>query len=413
MLHLEARLDAVELVAARAHLVAAQAGELLEAVRHAVVDVLRTTGDEAAAVGPDLVEAQALSLLLGFHAIGLGLDDRIELPVGGAIGLLVVDLGREPGGVGEVDAVHGLEGGALELEDIIAKGVLERVSVVAGLVEAALAELRVFLVVAELQTQRLLVAQVELGLQRRVADAMEAAVAAAVAAAQRRLGEPAAPVATAADRAGGTAEVAIADRQVDLAAEASPHRLGHEVDHAAHRLRAVDDLARALDHLDPLDALQRRVVVGCRVAVGRQMDRHAVLQQQRAAGAARIEAPDADVQIQSEGVLADHVHAGDGLQRLADRIGPLGLELPGADHRARSRYGFQPIRQRARHGHARQGRDRAPVGRDFLRRTERGQTGQRHAGREPARGLLGGGHRRIRESQNEEGRAQRRVRHSN
>ena len=103
----------------------------------------------------------------------------------------------------------------------------------------------------------------------------------AVASAQRRLAHEQAPLPA---------------LEVHLAVELRGRLRRDEIHQPPDRLRAMGDLAAALQHLDPAHPLDRRGVVHVGLPVGRQRDRNAVLQHQHLAAAVGVQAAHADVE---------------------------------------------------------------------------------------------------------------------
>ena len=111
-------------------------------------------------------------------------------------------------------------------------------------------------------------------------------------------------------RAVDLAEVVIAQGRDQLSRRLVRHGRGDVVDDAADRVRPEQDLARALEHLDVVEALDGRVIVGGVVAVRRVGERNAVLEQQDLARARRVQAADAEVRAQPEAFLVARKDAG-------------------------------------------------------------------------------------------------------
>jgi len=91
------------------------------------------------------------------------------------------------------------------------------------------------------------------------------------------------------------------------------------IDHAANRLRSEVERVRAFEYLDPDKPVDRRMVVGCIVAVGRVRQRHAVLKEGDLRGPRGIEPAHANVWPQAKAFLVAHRHAWHPPQRLVDR----------------------------------------------------------------------------------------------
>ena len=83
-----------------------------------------------------------------------------------------------------------------------------------------------------------------------------------------------------------------------------------EVDDAVVVERAVQHVPRALEHVHPLEAFDRRRVVRARIDVGRAVDRYAVLQQQGLARSPGRRTAHRNARAAPEHVVIHGAHAG-------------------------------------------------------------------------------------------------------
>jgi len=213
----------------------------------------------------------------------------------------------------EVDVVGRGSTEAFRLEGVVAEWVVARAQPSElGFGEPGVGHQRVLVVVVAAQGDGLAVADLSDPLEVEVVDLVVQVVACAVALFARVVEQHA-----------GTADVhlavkvvAVADRALHVAAELAWCIGGDVVDHAADGLRAELQGIGTLEHLDPVEAVDRRVVVAGVVAIGRVADRDAVLKQRDLGRARRVEAADADVGPQAKALLVAHVDAGDAAQGL-------------------------------------------------------------------------------------------------
>ena len=140
-------------------------------------------------------------------------------------------------------------------------------------------------------------------------------------------------------RAEGRAEIGVAVEVVAVAARERQRpgglvgrRARDVVDDAADGLRPVENLPRPLEHLDALEAVNGRMVVGGVVAVGRVSERDAVFEEQHLGGTRRVQAANADVRPQAEALFIAHVHARHLAQRLARSEGAAQFEHLAFEH---------------------------------------------------------------------------------
>ena len=234
----------------------------------------------------------------------------------------------------ELHAMRRRESGTVDGEEIVAERVGARIGAELREREARVRHLRAFAVTARAQRQRLPAAEVLLEAQRRIRHIQVDVLARAIAVLAVGDHPPA--------RADGVDAVAEIEREAAqpvvaaLGGDARFEGLGRARRDVVHQpadgLRAEGDLPSVLQHLDPLEALEGRVVVGGVVAVGREGERQAVLEQQHLGGARGVETPDADVGPQAEAFFVAGVHARDLAQRLVDREHARVAQVGGVEH---------------------------------------------------------------------------------
>ena len=306
VLQVEAGLDARSPVLAQATLVAAGRVEVGEAAAGRVAGVVGPLARVARLPPPVPVEVRVIGAREELRAVA-----HVEL----------VRRGRGP--VGRVHVVV--------LERVAARIVFplrER--------EARVRDLGFLVVVAAAQRERLAIGQLLHHLHEHVADLEVHVLARAVGFLPGAVQQ----VARAADRVAHLAvelQVVLgADRRADAACELVRDAGRDVVDEATERLRAEHDLRRALQNLDALEAVDRRVVVARVVAIGSERKEDSVLEHQQLGGAGRVEAPDAEVGSQAESFLVASEDAGDLAHRLVHREDVRFLEHRLVEHHARA-----------------------------------------------------------------------------
>ena len=216
---------------------------------------------------------------------------------------------------------------ALHGERVARNRVLIRVGSEHGLREPDIGGIGYFLVKRAFDGERVALVGLQNELPLKVVD-VEEKVAPTVALLVQVIGDPT-------DRltAVASAERAVADEQaapaaldIEIAVQLR-RRVGRdEVDDAAHGLRAVYDLAAALENFHAAHALDRRRIVHFRLAVRREGDRNAVFQHQHLAAAVRVDPADTDIEAHRHraGILANG-HSGRAPQHFVgvERFGDL------------------------------------------------------------------------------------------
>ena len=228
----------------------------------------------------------------------------------------VVQIGRQLGAARERDVVRGRGPRALRVEVVVAERVVAGAEVpVLGVGDAGVRHPRLLDVVAQAERHGLLPAERDDLLQIHVREFAVRVVPRAVAVLAHQVEQET----VAAELRACIEEPAVAGRQRDRTAEVLRGRRRDVVDDAADRLRAVEHLARSLQHLDAVEALDGRVVIRGVVAVGRVRQRDAVLEQRELRGPRRVQAADPDVRAQAHAFLVAGIDARDLPQRLVRR----------------------------------------------------------------------------------------------
>ncbi len=303
----QARLDAGQVVVAQAAFVAASRVQPLHARARGIGRVVRPLVRVARLAPPVAAEVRGVELRRE-HRFGAELERVAE---------------RSP----EPPAV----------EAVVGEGVATRVRPVLVFSQAGVGELRALGVVAALEREGLPGAERERRLEVHVVERRVHVLARAVALLVHQVEQ----------QPGASPGRAAAAVQVGVAAVAggraqrqggSRRRRGRQVVHdAADRHRTEGHLPGPLQHLDAVEALDRRVVVGGVVAVRRVGQRQPVLEQQQLARARRVQPAQADVGSQAETLLVARDDAGRLAQRLgrAQHVRP--LERLRSEHVARAR----------------------------------------------------------------------------
>ena len=244
--------------------------------------------------------------------LAIGAVARLPDPVAGEVGK--VEIGRQHRTAGELDVVCGRRAVAFGLEAVVAERVVARAEAAElGLGQARVGELRVFLVVVAAERDGLTLADLSDPLEVEVVDLVVHVLPRAVALLTRVVEQKT----VAADIHLAVEIVAVADRALDVSAQAL-RRVGRDVvDDAADGLRAELQGIGALQHLDAVETVDGRVVVAGVVAVGRISDRDAVFEQRDLGRTCRVEAADADVRPQAKALLVADIHA----RHFAQRFG--------------------------------------------------------------------------------------------
>src|SRR5687767_5659477 len=137
--------------------------------------------------------------------------------------------------------------------------------------------------------------------------------------------------------------VAISARQRQRAGRPDGWLRSEVVDGTADGLRSIRDLRAALEDFEPLEAVDRRMVVGRVVTVRRVGQRNAVLHQKDFRRAGRIEAANADVRPQTETLLIANVQSRNFPKRLARRHDGALFQYFAVKDRDGSRKAAQPV----------------------------------------------------------------------
>src|SRR5687768_9779164 len=104
------------------------------------------------------------------------------------------------------------------------------------------------------------------------------------------------------------------------------------VDQPGDRLWPITDLRAAFEHLDAIEALDRRVVIGRIVAIGRVRQWNAIFEEEHLIRPGRIQATYTDVRPQAEPLFVSDIEAGDLAQRLVRRHHICLIERVAIDH---------------------------------------------------------------------------------
>ena len=212
------------------------------------------------------------------------------------------------------------EGGveALGLEIVVDEGVAARIGGELGAGQPRIGEPAVLAEARQLERDAVIGAELPGTLQEDVGEADCLVVAVALRAVVVDVEQHAPAEHLAADLPVEHQLVAVARRDRAARGEFGRHVGGDVVDDTADGLRAEADLPCALQHLDPGETLDRRVVIGCVVAIGCEAQRDAVLEQQHLGRAHRVEAADADVGPRPRAFLVAREDACDLPQRVVD-----------------------------------------------------------------------------------------------
>ena len=201
------------------------------------------------------------------------------------------------GGRAECKAVRQRDRAPLDIQRVGWHRVLARITLEHRSRQAQIGGVRDFVVDAQLQPERVAVAGPERELGLKILDVV-VETAPAIALLVQVIDEPADRLVVVAASQGTVADehAALAAFEVEVAVEPGGRLRRDEVDDASDGLRAVQDLAAALEDLDPVHAFDGRRIVHVGLAVGRQRDREAILEHQHLAAPVRVQAAHANVQ---------------------------------------------------------------------------------------------------------------------